>query len=335
MRSEDELIAVIRRRFPEARVALGIGDDAALVDLEGRTAITTDLLVEGVDFTGSVPIGFVASKALAVNLSDLAAMGARPATFLLTLAFPSSFDEKFDDFIEALARAAEQYRIDLIGGDLSAAPVLTISITAIGSIDQRALTRSGARKGERIYLSRPVGASATGLALLQKGWSIDPAGAVDRQPESARGFGYAQREFAAAAIGRHLAPEPELTLGGKLAAMEETGACIDVSDGLSADLSRLCRASECGALIEWERIPRFPDLDRTGATLGINADEAVLHGGEEYALLFTSALREAELSERLGRPVYAIGTVAGGAEILVRRGGKESPMEIRGFDHFK
>jgi thiamine-monophosphate kinase len=140
---------------------------------------------------------------------------------------------------------------------------------------------------------------------------------------------FAQREFVESAVRRHLDPEAEVELGIKLAQGLAT-SCIDISDGLSTDLNHLCEASQCGAEIERERIPVFPDLLQAGSSLGIRVNDAVLHGGEEYALLFTSPLRESELSEKVGRPVYAIGRIV--EEHGVRLNGQ--PLEPRGYDHF-
>jgi thiamine-monophosphate kinase len=281
--NETQLVARVRELFSPR-----IGDDAAVID---NQVLTTDLLIEDVDFTRAIPLRNIARKSLAVNLSDLAAMGAAPAYALLSLGLPPWALEGVDEMLVAYAEAARQYGIEIVGGDFSRAEKLTISVTAIGRIVTRPLLRSGARPGDRVYVSRPIGGSAAGLALLGK--------------EDARA--YVHREFVESAIRRHIDPEPELALGVALARIEEVTSCIDVSDGLSSDLHHLCEASQCGAEIEKERIPVFPDLLSYGARFGIDVKAAVLHGGEEYALLFTSSLRESELSTRLGRPVYAIG----------------------------
>jgi len=131
-------------------------------------------------------------------------------------------------------------------------------------------------------------------------------------------------------IRRHIDPEPEVTLGIALASIDAVNACIDISDGLSTDLHHLCDASGVGAEIERERLPVFPDLTAIGPAMGIDVRRAVLHGGEEYALLFTSSMRESELSERVGRPVYAIGKIV--VERGVRIDGEQLPAG--GFDHF-
>jgi thiamine-monophosphate kinase len=307
--NEAQLVARVRELFSPR-----IGDDAAVVDGQ---VMTTDMLVEDVDFTRSTPLRLIARKSLAVNLSDLAAMGAAPAYALLALALPPWALEQADEMLVAYAEAARQYGIEIVGGDFSRAEKLTISVTAVGRIVTRPLLRSGARAGDRLYVSRPIGGSAAGFTLLGR----------DVQA-------YAQREFVESAIRRHVDPEPELALGMALAAIPEVTACIDVSDGLSSDLHHLCDASGLGAEVEKERIPVFPDLLAYGARLGINVQDAVLHGGEEYALLFTSSMRESELSTRLGRPVYAIGRMTKAREVLLKEDGVPRPLEARGWDHF-
>jgi len=312
---EADIVARVRELFPQRGAKVGIGDDAAVV---GEHVVTTDMLIEDVDFTRAIPLRFVARKSIAVNLSDLAAMGALPAYALVALGLPPWTYERIDELLEALAAAARQYDIDLVGGDLSRAEKLTIAITAVGYVEHRPLLRSGARPGDRVYLSRPIGGSAAGLWLLQHGWSVDGGPNVP----------YAQREFAMSAIRRHVDPEPEVRLGRELAQIDQVTACIDVSDGLSSDLHHLCDASGVGADIERERIPVFPDL--VGANLGIPVHDCVLHGGEEYALLFTSSLRESELSARVRRPVYAIGRIS--KEKGVRLDGE--PLQAKGWEHF-
>jgi thiamine-monophosphate kinase len=305
--SERELIARIRQRFPRA------GDDAAVI---GEQVITTDMLIEDVDFTRAIPQRFIARKSLAVNLSDLAAMGATPSHAVVALGAPEWID--IDAFLDDIAEAANEYRIEIVGGDLSRAEKLVISITAIGTT-ARALLRSGAKPGDRIYVSRPIGGSAAGLALLQRGFTLDAPSTL----------AYTQREFAASAMRRHVDPEPELALGIALSALPEVTSCIDISDGLSTDLHHLCESSNCGAEIERERIPLFPDLLGSGTALGIRAQDVVLHGGEDYALLFTSTLRESELCERVGRPVYGIGRMTKSGVTI-----NGEPLEAKGWDHF-
>lgn len=326
--NEQDIVARIARAFASKSAKVGIGDDAAVV---GEQVFTTDMLIEDVDFTRSIPLSFVARKSLAVNLSDIAAMGARPQFALLALGLPPSMTGEIDVFLQSLAASADRYGVEIIGGDLSRADKMTIAITMVGMVVGRILLRSGAKPGHRLYLSRPIGGAGTGLALLQSGWSIAENGDV----LAASGVGYAEREFGASAIRRQVDPEPEVDLGMALSRVAEVSSCIDVSDGLSTDLHHLCRASGCGAELERERIPIFPDLLAHGPKLGAAPRDVILHGGEEYALLFTSSLRESELSERLKRPVYGIGRMTAARDVLLVENGMAQPLEARGFDHFR
>lgn len=303
--NERQLVARIRELFSKR-----IGDDAAVI---GEQVWTNDMLVEDVDFTRATPIRFIARKSLAVNLSDLAAMGAQPAFALLALAMPTWASERAEELLTAYAEAAKEHRIEIVGGDLSMAEKLAISVTAVGNVVGRPLLRSGAKRGDRIYLSRPVGGASAGLQLL-----------------NVEGESYAETEFIKSAVRRQLDPEPEVELGMKLAKLGKVTACIDVSDGLSTDLHHLCEASNCGAAIEKERIPVFADLQAHARSLKLDVKDAVLHGGEEYALLFTSSMREAELSSAVGRPVYAIGRITAEREVLL----DGQPLVAGGFDHF-
>jgi thiamine-monophosphate kinase len=330
---EKEIVRRIREAFPAGRARVGIGDDAAVLDLGPGTVVTTDSLVEDVDFTRAVPLGFVAAKSLAVNLSDLASMGAVPDSFTASIAAPEWFIDRIDEFIHGLAAASVVARIELVGGDLSAASIAFVSITAIGRLEGRPLLRSGARPGDRIFLSRPIGGSTAGLRLLQRGWGIDPSGSVIVPPGSRPG--YEQRAFAEAAIRQHVDPGAECDLGPRLAQLDAVHSCIDISDGLSTDLGRICEASSVGAVLEWERIPAFDELDTIGRTL-VDLDEATLHGGEELALLFTADGRESELSSRTGRPVFQIGRIDDRAGLVrLEREGTLSELKPAGFDHFR
>lgn len=316
--NEREIVARVHELFSDR-----IGDDAAIV---GDQVITTDMLVEDVDFTSSTPVQFIARKSLSVNLSDLAAMGATPLYAVVGLAIPEWVRPSIDRFLVAMRDAAKEWGIEIVGGDLSRAEKFVVSVTAIGRVGHRPLLRSGARPGDRIYLSRPVGGSGAGLTLLQNGWTLDGP--------SPRPVGFAQRELALSAMRRQVDPDPEIALGTLLSSLDAVTACIDVSDGLSTDLHHLCRASRCGAELERQRIPVFPDLAESGAVLGINVREVVLHGGEEYALLFTARLRESEMSALARRPVYAIGRIISGEGVTLIDGESSSVLEARGWDHF-
>jgi thiamine-monophosphate kinase len=329
---EEEIVALIRRTFDDPQVTLGIGDDAAVFNASGPMIVTTDLLVEDIDFTSETPIEFVARKSLAANVSDLAAMGATPDVFLLALAIPDAYRSLLPRFFEAMSDAARNYGIRLIGGDLSGGAKFTIGITAMGRAEARTLLRSKAQAGDRIYLSRPVGGAAAGFTLWSKGWRMDSAGNVASPPGGQTTW--ADREFGGAAIRQFLNPTAEVRLGPQLGSDETVHACIDLSDGLSSDLRRLCIASGVAARIEWERLPIFPELEKIGRGLGITPEDAALHGGEEIALLFTSTSSEYDLSSRLVRPVYMIGEIKAGSGITLARGNAEVELADYGFDHF-
>lgn len=315
---EQDLVARFRALFSDR-----IGDDAAVI---GEQVVTTDMLIEDIDFTRTIPLQFIARKSLAVNISDLAAMGAEPLFAVVGLGLPQWALDGIDPFLLALRDASRDWRIEIVGGDLSRADKLTIAVTAVGRVGDRPLLRSGARAGDRVYLSRPVGGAATGLQLLQQGWTV-----AGPPPQPA---GFAEREFAQSAILRQVSPDPELDLGIALARIPQVTACIDISDGLSTDLHHLCEASGCGAEIERERIPIFPDLLGAGPKLGIRVADVVLHGGEEFALLFTSSLRESEISAKVGRPVYAIGRMTKALDVVIKEDGVPRALEAKGWDHF-
>lgn len=330
--TEEELIEEIRTLFDRADVPVGIGDDAAVFRVDGDVVVTTDMLVEEVDFTSDARYDLLAVKSLAANLSDLAAMGATPNVFLLSLAFPPERSSDVRTFVRSLAEEARRSRVSLIGGDLSASAKFVVSIVAFGTPNGRLLLRSAARAGDRIFVSRPLGGSAAGLSLVGRGWKLDErmrAVAPVNLPT-----GYAELELAAAAMRHHLAPQAESSLGPLLSTIDQVHACIDISDGLSTDLWRILKASAVGAEIEWERLPLFPHLETSGRKLGIDVESCALHGGEEYALLFTSTLRESELSAKLGRPVYAIGRVDASGELALVRNGARVPLRAAGWDHF-
>ena len=330
-REEDAIVSLIRQIFGEASVPLGIGDDAAVVESGPRSVITADMAVEGIDFTRDIPLRFVGRKSVAANLSDLAAMGAEPSSFLLSLGLPRDDRARVRELLSGMFELSHAVSMALVGGDLSSAAQWIISITAIGRPAERTLLRRGAKPGARIYVSRPLGGSASGLKLFQDGWRIDSTYAVVAATDQ---LGGQQLDFGAAALRHFVDPLPETRLGMALANDPSVQSCIDISDGLSTDLHRLCSASGVSAVIEWERIPLFVDLERAGRSLGIIVEDAALHGGEEYALLFTSSDRESELSARYGRPVYAIGRIGAGEGVVLERNGARVPLADRGFDHF-
>ncbi|MGJ0506045.1 MAG: thiamine-phosphate kinase [Methylocystis sp.] len=268
--SEDDLIA--RLFAPIAGPAgLGLTDDAALLPASSQpTVATVDMLVAGVHFFADDPPAAIAQKALRVNLSDLAAKGAEPVGFLLSLALPGDWtNDWLAAFAEGLAADAAAYAAPLIGGDTTATPgPLAISITALGRA-ARFVPRSGARPGDAVYVSGTIGDAALGLALR-------------REPEFAAKLSPQAREYL---DGRYLLPRPRLDLIPTLRA--HATAAMDVSDGLAGDLAKLCRASRASAVVEAPLVP-LSRAAREAVALDPGLLETALTGGDDYEILFAA-----------------------------------------------
>jgi len=310
------------RAFPAGWV--GPGDDAACLPPVGSSLLlTSDLLVEGVHFRSSTTsAGDLGYKALAANVSDVAAMGGRPLVFLVALATPADTPVAWVEALYGgLAEAEEAFACRLVGGDTSGGPTRVLSLTVLGAApDPGPVTRGGARPGDDVYVSGTLGDSALGLRLLEAG------GVARTAPE----------RFLAS---RHLRPSPRLALGAALGASGIARAMIDVSDGLLQDLGHVARASGCGAEVWAERLPLSPELAASAAAGGISPLDLALEGGEDYELLFTAdpaRRREVFLvADGAGTRVRRIGRVVGGGGVRVlARGSPVAPRELRGFDHF-
>ncbi|HKV04118.1 MAG TPA: thiamine-phosphate kinase [Candidatus Acidoferrales bacterium] len=302
MRREAQLIERIARTLSASRglpsgrisargrVRLGIGDDAAII-APSRSAdwvLSCDAFLEGVHFLADHhPADSVGFKSLARAASDLAAMGARPTIFLLTLALPAHRSDRWlDEFLEGMARAARILGMRLAGGDTTRSDAVSISITVVGEAGRGlAVTRSGARPGDIIYVSGRLGAAELGLQLVRNGF-LNASGPRTK----------AQSPL----VQRHLYPQIRVRLGLWLARHRIASAMMDISDGLSTDLARLCEASRVGARLWVNRIPRVEvPAGRTGrlariiANLKLDPLKLALHGGEDYELLFTVPRRYA------------------------------------------
>jgi thiamine-monophosphate kinase len=323
--AEDYLLDWLRRQ------SLGqggdfIGDDAALLP-DGR-AITVDHQIEGVHFPRGLDPAWVAPRLLAVSLSDLAAVGAVPSYAFLALAAPPESDRR--RLLSALLRACRHYDVTLAGGDLATASALHLSLTLVGSRTPRGrwLRRDQARSGDRLWVGGEVGGSAAGRFLLAAGATAGRHTLrLPRGWRAPRDLGDAAR----LALRRHLSPQPQLELGQWLA-RRRRAAALDISDGLALDLARLCRASSVGAVIHPETVPRPTHLAALGQRLGHSMDDLMLHGGEDYVLLFT-------LPARLAPPARfrcrAIGEILAGPELLQERNGHRSPLPCHGWDHLR
>lgn len=324
MPSEDDFVKRLRGLLPrDARVSVGPGDDAAVVRFErGEVAVTTDMLVEGVDFLpGEEPVR-LGRRSLAVNLSDLAAMGAKPDVFLLSIAFPP---EKGEDFPLEVARGALSRARDhgaaLAGGDLSSAPVVMVSVALWGRLETRPLLRSGARAGDALFVSGWPGRADAGRRLATGSIA---AGILSAAHE---------RELLAA----YHDPEPRVGLGLALAREGAATAVIDVSDGLGLDAGRLARASKVRAVVEAKRIPIAPALAAAASAAGQDPIEWALGGGDDYELLFSapaaSAARLEAGSARWGLPVTRIGRLEAGQGAVAVGPFGERDIASSGWDH--
>jgi thiamine-monophosphate kinase len=310
-----------RRAARDPAVRIGIGDDGAVVaPAPGCDLVfSVDMLVEGRHFLADVDPVTLGHKTLAVNLSDLAAMGARPRWALLAGALPDIDPDWLDGFARGLFALADRYGVALIGGDTTRGP-RNFCLTIIGDVPAgTALTRSGAMAGDDIYVSGTLGDAALALEGLQR-------------KAAAGGAGFA------AARARLETPEPRVALGERLRGL--ASAAIDLSDGLTGDLAHILERSGVGATIELARIPRSPhvaaliDSDRRDVGLA-----CLLAGGDDYELCFTAAVSHRDALASIARdvdlPLTPIGSVTSGPGLIVRdERGASLKMLPRSFDHF-
>lgn len=334
----------VRSRGLEKRVRLGIGDDAALVTVKRghELILTTDMSLEDVHFCHELhPPEAVGHRALARSLSDVAAMGGVPRYVLVSLAISQQLRRDWiSKFYRGMQALARRFGVRLVGGDTALIPGKTfIDVLVAGEVPRgKALRRSGARIGDTIFVSGRLGLSALGLRLLQSKhngslrmaqllFSAAKASAFKRQTHARVPVPLARE-----AVHAHLYPKPQCALGRFLSAHGVASALIDLSDGLSTDLSRLCAASDVGARLWASKIPG-PNLPEPADSL-----EWALHGGEDYELLFTVPQRElSRLPLKFhGRPLYQIGKIeASGGMKLVMPAGKVQTLEPAGWDYFR
>jgi thiamine-monophosphate kinase len=318
--NEFELIRDYFASQPVTRpdVVLGIGDDAALVTVppEQELVVATDMLVAGVHFPESTDPRSIGHKALAVNLSDLAAMGATPAWFTLNLSLPQADPQWLREFCAGLYGLAGRFSVALIGGDTARGP-LTVGIQILGLVPRwRALTRSGAKPGDRVYVTGYLGEAALGLRLFQGRLGL---------PE----------EYQGPVVERLNRPVPRVAAGLQLRGI--ASACIDISDGLVADLGHILAASNAGARIRLDYLPLSPAYDCVHAQVGW---EPALAGGDDYELCFTvPPAREPllyKVAMKLGVPFREIGVIEiePGLRIVNEQGANFAPPTA-GYDHFR
>jgi thiamine-monophosphate kinase len=304
--------SLIQRYFTKQRIAnpstsLGIGDDCALLSIpEGfELAVTTDTMVENVHFFAGADPELLGHKLLAVNLSDLAAMGAKPVSVTLALTLPKVDESWLTAFALGFLNLAERYSVDLIGGDTTSGP-LTLTVQAMGLVPKgRALLRSTARPGDFVYMTGCLGDAGLGLKIKQ-------------------GYSYANPE---AALQRFNRPEPQVEAGQGLIGIAH--ACIDLSDGLAGDLGHILEQSRVGACLDWEALPL------SEAVLSYINDTGdwrmPLTAGDDYELCFTVSPEQAD---KLNVASTKIGIIESQSGLRLNKSGNIQPLEVKGYEHF-
>lgn len=298
---------------------LGVGDDCALLPLDAglQMAVSTDLLIEGRHFFPDVDPRALGHKALAVNLSDLAAMGAQPLACVLGLALPRVDHPWLQAFADGFYALADKASCPLVGGDTTRSiSGITLSITVFGQVDPaRALRRSAARSGDDIWVTGCLGAADVALKLLQETLPADPVLLAATRPALER-------------------PEPPLLFAQSLAGVAH--AALDISDGLLQDLTHILTASRCGAELLYDALPVCPALKVLPDAV---QEAAVLGGGDVYELCFTAAVEQREmilaLARQAGVAATRVGSIAQGSDIIVKRAdGRLVTVPSGGFEHF-
>jgi thiamine-monophosphate kinase len=340
MKSEFDFIEKIRRRARAHSVKTGIGDDCAVISKDAKTdlVITADLLVEDVDFRlrWTTP-EFIGHKALAVSLSDVAAMGAKPVWAMLSIGIPEKIwkTDFVDEFYEGWFQLAKKFEVGLIGGDVSKTPdkIVIDSIVAGETRKGKAVLRSGAKSGDLIFVTGTLGGAAAGLKLLEAGERYEQR----------------SKSFLQKLLLRQLQPNPQTEIGQILGAKNLATAMIDLSDGLSSDLAHLCRESKIGAKIFADKIPFDENLkkiltQRRKAAKTQSEEkriseelDLVLNGGEDFELLFTAnPKKNFQLEKALKNFKFGcIGKATVNAEMIELTFGSESALsEPKGFRHF-
>jgi thiamine-monophosphate kinase len=314
---EFEIVArYFTRATADRDVVLGVGDDAAVLAIDGHLVVTVDTLVAGVHFPDGMAPHALGHRLMAVNLSDLAAMGARPRWCTLALTLPSVDELWLDGFSRGLFELADRYGVSLVGGNLSRGP-MTLTMQLMGKVEPKnMLTRGGGHVGDDIYVTGTLGDSSAGIMLILER-SAAPQGSA-----------------AAALKERFYRPVPRV--GAGLALGPLATAAIDVSDGLLTDLEHICKASACGATIDVERVPLSAELLSL-----FPPQEALAHalgGGDDYELCFTAPPSRADeieaALEAAATPVRRIGQLVAGQTVVCRRDGELFTPVVRGFRHF-
>ena len=320
---EHKLIEIARgicRRGPHVRV--GIGDDAAVIDLNRWRClvVTTDLLVARTHFPPGTTSRQMGHKAVVANLSDLAAMGAKPLALVFSTGLPRGLEKGFvEDLIRSMDVVARKYGAYVVGGDLGEADDIVIAGAAFGFVDRRKiLTRAGAKPGDLIGITGQLGAASAGLEILME---KIPCAGYERL------------------VKAQLEPRARVGEGMLLARIDQVTSATDITDSLAANLWQLERESEVKLTVDHTKIPAHPLVEEFAVRRGRDVDDFVLYGGEDFELLFTVRPQGWERVRRalkcVGARAVQIGRVAKGRGVFIQRDGKTRPLPDRGYEHFK
>jgi len=337
--NEVDLLRHLKRRIPGGPgVVVGVGDDAAVVETSALTLVTTDSLVEDVHFRREWAVPrLLGRKALSINLSDVVAMAGIPRHALVSLCLPGQTRIAFvDGFYDGLLERAAETGVNVVGGNLSASPgPLVISLTLLGQAS-RVVGRSGARPGDLVVVTGTLGAAGAGLKLLSQGARLDDEGELTSTGVWTESSAAALRHC----LRAQLDPQPPLSFARALAEVELVHAAIDLSDGLSGDLRRLCEASEVEATIDAFAVPVNAQAAGLERARGADALALALHAGEDYQLLLAvapeslSALKDLAVIWDL--PLAVLGEFAAGEpDVFLRAGNDRAPLLPSSHDHFR
>ncbi|MCD5390346.1 thiamine-phosphate kinase [candidate division NPL-UPA2 bacterium] len=290
----------------DAQVVAGIGDDAAVIKVDGPklTLFTTDSLIEDVHFTRPALSAYqIGWKALAVNLSDIAAMGGVPEHGLVSIGLPSQTSVDFvDSLYQGIKDLSDKFKVNIVGGDTVSSPQLIVNISLLGEVEEEYLAlRSGAKAGDKVLVTGDLGGSA-----------------------------------AHRLAGKHLSPQPRVEEGRAIVKRLWPTSMIDISDGLASDLGRICESSQVGAKIWLEKIPVSEKTRQMSEQLGEDFVRLALEGGEDYELLFT-AQRVPELTSEMDVSLTVIGEITDqkGKLSLIDKERKSHPLKSKGYEHFE
>lgn len=328
--SERELIEKIRTASQGLSAGLikSIGDDCCEVTSSGSFLVSTDSLVDGVHFDRSFhPARLLGRKSIAVNLSDIAAMGGKPRFVLLSLCLPPKLEWYWiSSWLDGVLEMLLEHNCVLIGGDTVKAQELVLGVTVLGEAPETgSLYRDTAAEGDSVWVSGPLGSAAAGLKILQKK-SGNPKCFVDKEPQKW-----------AALLAAHLNPRPRVSLGRELAACGMVTAMQDISDGIATDLAHICKASDVSASIRSSALPFLPELESAAEFLEVSLLDLMLRSGEDYELLFTVRKGAESAFEKQvcinHTKIRKIGEIGCGAGVILQGDGGDVDIAFQGYEH--